>query len=149
MPTETVTVIDKYVEVGSAGARLIGFYTVPSNGFAMYQLIAGKKSGRVPKILRVRMYYRVEYVRPTPLTVASGDITLLDCNGNEIRPPPIQFQLSSIYPVQENELDMTQYYTCEAPALGVNAVKVELGPAGWIPVTGYKVKVVMNWEWGW
>ena len=55
-------------------------------------------------------------------------------------------------PVQEGEVDLSYYFNCSAPALGLNAVRVDLSPAGWpfpIPETVYRVKVVMHWEWGW
>ena len=152
MPTEQIVVIDKEVSVGVTSATVYGFYSVPSNSATLTALINAKKGGKIPKILRVRMRYRVEYVRPTPATTGSGSITILDCSGNEVRPPPVTIMVSWNNPVQEGEIDLTKYFSCQAPALGINAVKVELGPAGWpipIPTTVYKVRVEMIWEWGW
>ena len=152
VPYEEITVIDKEVTVGLTPVTEYGFYVVPSNPDDMVNLLRAKQNGKVPKILRVRMYYRVEYVRPTPFTVGSGGITIIDCYGNEVRPPPVIITVSWDSPVQEDEVDLSQYFTCTAPALGLNAVRVDIGPASDvipIPTTVYKVKVVMKWEWGW
>lgn len=151
MGYEEITVIDKYVEVGPQGGTLYGFYMIPKNPSDFYSIISSKSKDELPRIYRARLYYRVEYVKPTPLTVGSFGIKLLRCDGSETI--PYQGQPTWANPVVESEVDVTEDLArCNAQPFGLNAVKVDLGPAGTpvpIPVTGYNVKVVMKVSWGW
>ena len=149
MPTEDIKLIDKYIEVRYPGAVMHLFYSVPSSALAMYDIASRKKSGLIPKILRVSMSYAVEYVRPTAGTVAGGSINILDCNGNDVT--VASFNLPWYSNKVNDTIDLSQYFMCTAPALGVNAAKVVLFSAQGlpIPITGYNIKIVMHWEWGW
>jgi len=152
MPYNEITVIDKEVKVGLTPVEIYGFYTVPSTEQEIKEILKQKREGKIPKILRVRLWHRLEYVNPTPLASGSGSITFIDCDGHEVMPPPIYLNVDWQKPVSEHEFDITQHFTCPAPALGINAVKVSLGPAEImvpLPETVYRIKVVMKISWGW
>ena len=160
MPTETITVIDNEFSVGTTPRTVYGFYSVPSNPANLLELARIKKNGNVPRIVRVRVRYRVEYVRPTPLTTGGFIIHKMDCHGNQVmitEPTNLQ-RLTRDLPwnnnVDEGEIDVSDLFNCTAPALGINAIKVELFPALTgvnipIPTTVYRVKIITIWEWGW
>ena len=110
----------------------------------------------MPKIVRVRVRYRVEYVRPTPLTTGGFMIHLMDCHGNLVPINLLRFtgSLPWYNNVDEGEIDVSDLFNCTAPALGINAIMVELFPARTgvgvpIPTTVYRVKIIAMWEWGW
>jgi len=151
VPYHEVIVIDEEVTVGTAPADIYGFYVIPPDPDSMAEVVRGKAEGKVPKILRVRMYWRVEYVNPTPLTTAEGGIWIIDCDGGE--PLIADVHVSWQKPVHKGEVDVTEHFTrCGAHPFGINAVKVSMGPAGWpfpIPETKFKVKVVAKVSWGW
>ena len=155
MPYHEITVVDGEFLVGTVPADIFGFWMLPPDPSLLADVVRGKAEGRLPSILRVLIYYRVEYVYPTPFTTGSGAIYVIDCEGSD-QPPVTDISVSDSGPVDEGQVDVSNRFTKCGPGkcFGLNMLKVSLGPAagpGGIPLlqTKYKVKVVVKVSWGW
>ena len=152
MPSFDVKVVDSYFDVpGSyvAGMAVYLFPMVPPAD-QLAEIARIKRREVLPRYARVRMYYRIEYVNPTPMSVGNHSLILVAADGEE------KTVSSGFIPftgnVVEDDVDVTAYMNNPEPAFGVQAMKLVLYPA-WvgpspIPTTRYRVFIKMYGTWG-
>jgi len=109
---------------GQCGDPQAIVFTVPPNAVDMQSIISAKRRGLVPKIIRARLAYTVEWVDPPPLNPFDWTYTIyvVDKYGSErvvasedVFPPTYS---------RTNDVDITDALGGTTSALGLNAVSI-------------------------
>lgn len=142
------------VEAGQSYKDYIILFSIPSSQAAIKEILQKKKQDKVPKIIRARLIYNVKYDGvPSPYVQWGYDIYMVDCSGNEKKIH--HHDGFADKPEDQGDIDITYLYSCNAPALGIQALKLRVYCPSDIYGTGctmtgkYRatLKVFMSWGW--
>lgn len=161
MPYEEITIVDNWKVTASAGeienpetTKYYFFYIIPSDSSQLYDIVKGKKEGRIPKILRSRLIYDIRYEGTDFSYLYSWKVRvyMVDCSGNNVKVLDVGDYTK--YPHKSGDIDITNLYSCNAPALGIQAVAVApwplVSPVVPVPVDAtYYITLKHYVSWGW
>lgn len=144
MPHHEITVIDESDVFVSNVTKLYGWYIIPPDEKHLFEIAKKKGKDEVPKIYRVRLYYRIEWK-----AVGSGraEIEVVDTYGKEKKVADVA--VSDSNKVAEDEIDITDEFLGPGTCFGLNALRVWLYPSEFWGYGEYAVKVVVKVSWGW
>jgi len=151
MEFEVVVWDGEELHVGPWPQDFYAFPLVPPED-QLAEVLSGKAGGELPRYSRVRMHFKLEYVNPTPLTTASGGLWIVSASGEEVLLKNVV--VGDTNPVDEADFDVTAHLNVPNPAMGVNPVKLSMGPASTVggiplPETVYRVWLRIYGSWGW